>query len=153
MKDLQAERGLSYLFVAHDLSVVENISARVAVMFAGRIVETAPTEALFRSPHHPYTMSLLDSVLQPDPQRRRPLRANVQGPAEPREDAPALEGCPFQTRCRFVEARCRAEAPTLRPVAESHFAACHIAESVRDRAGLTLAAEPGLEPHEESHAS
>jgi oligopeptide/dipeptide ABC transporter ATP-binding protein len=134
LKDLQAERGLSYLFVAHDLSVVENISSRVAVMFAGRIVETAPSATLFHSPRHPYTMSLLDAVPQLDPQRHRERRCHPEGTAEPLDGPPAVGGCPFQSRCPFAEPRCRSEPPPLRTIDDggTHLVACHFAESIRE---------------------
>ena len=130
LKDLQAERGLSYLFIAHDLSVVENISSRVAVMFAGQIVEMASSEVLFRTPRHPYTITLLDAVPQPDPERR----AAAAGAAdEPSDATPAKEGCPFHRRCPFAEARCRSEVPDLRALEAGHFVACHFAESIPAR--------------------
>jgi oligopeptide/dipeptide ABC transporter ATP-binding protein len=128
LKDLQAELRLSYLFVAHDLSVVENISSRVAVMFAGRIVEMAPSDVLFRSPRHPYTVTLLDAVPQADPNRRR---RHVEGQKEPADDGVPARGCPFQSRCRFVEERCRTDAPALRQIdSGERLVACHVAESL-----------------------
>ena len=137
LKDLQAERGLSYLFVAHDLSVVENISNRVAVMFAGRIVELAASEAIFREPRHPYTLTLLDAVPQPDPERRKLANRDADPPAD---TTPASQGCPFQTRCKFVQDRCRTDTPPLRPLEgdDSRLVACHFAETIP----LTVSARP-----------
>jgi oligopeptide/dipeptide ABC transporter ATP-binding protein len=121
--DLQAEFGLSYLFIAHDLAVVEHISHRVAVMYLGEIVELADRVALFRNPLHPYTEALLAAVPVPDPERPRErviLGGEVPSPSNP------PEGCRFHTRCPYVMARCRVEAPRLRELAPGHFAACHL---------------------------
>jgi oligopeptide/dipeptide ABC transporter ATP-binding protein len=123
--DLQREFGLSYLFVAHDLAVVEHISHRVAVMYLGRLVETAATRALFQVPQHPYTEALLSAVPVPDPtvQRKRIILAgDVPSPV----DLPT--GCRFHTRCPYVFDRCRVEEPLLREVLPDHFAACHLRE-------------------------
>ena len=121
--DLQHEFGLSYLFVAHDLAVVEHISHRVAVMYLGRIVELASTRALFASPQHPYTEALLSAVPVPDPtvQRKRIILAgDVPSPVE------LPKGCRFHTRCPYAFDRCRVEEPLLKEVLPSHFAACHL---------------------------
>jgi oligopeptide/dipeptide ABC transporter ATP-binding protein len=123
MLDLQRDYGLSYLFIAHDLAVVQHISHRVAVMYLGRIVELARTRDLFTSPEHPYTEALLDAVPVPDPDRARPaevLAGEVPSPMRP------PSGCHFHTRCRYAEARCRAEMPAMREVRPGHFAACHL---------------------------
>ncbi|HET9578364.1 MAG TPA: oligopeptide/dipeptide ABC transporter ATP-binding protein [Usitatibacter sp.] len=125
--DLQGEFGLSYLFVAHDLAVVQHISHRVAVMYLGRVVELAGTGALFASPQHPYTEALLSAVPVPDPaiQRKRIILAgDVPSPIKP----PA--GCRFHTRCPYAFDRCRHEEPKLAEVAPMHFAACHLREPV-----------------------
>jgi oligopeptide/dipeptide ABC transporter ATP-binding protein len=125
LMNLQDEFGLSYLFVAHDLAVVEHISHRVAVMYLGRIVELAPTASLFANPQHPYTVALLSAVPIPDPKtarRRIILSGDVPSPVNP----PA--GCRFHTRCPHAEARCRTEIPTMKEVAPGHFAACHLRE-------------------------
>jgi len=122
MMDLQEERGLAYLFVAHDLAVVEQVSHRVAVMYLGKIVEEAATERLFASPLHPYTEALLQSVphIDPDqPRRTRPLAGELPGAINP------PGGCAFHPRCPLADARCRAEAPALRQVAPGHYVACH----------------------------
>ncbi|MEO7743448.1 MAG: oligopeptide/dipeptide ABC transporter ATP-binding protein [Usitatibacter sp.] len=120
---LQDEFGLSYLFVAHDLAVVEHISHRVAVMYLGRIVELAETEALFTRPQHPYTVALLSAVPVPDPQSARKriiLAGDVPSPVNP------PPGCRFHTRCPLAEARCRVEVPPMKEVAPGHYAACHL---------------------------
>jgi peptide/nickel transport system ATP-binding protein len=120
--DLQAEFGLTYLFIAHDLSVVSHISDRVAVMYLGRIVELAPTQEIFGNPRHPYTRALLASAPVPDPhrrgQRREKLIGEVADPANP------PRGCPFHPRCSFATATCRAEVPVIRRVGDSEVA-CH----------------------------
>jgi oligopeptide/dipeptide ABC transporter ATP-binding protein len=122
---LQDEFGLSYLFVAHDLAVVEHISHRVAVMYLGRIVELAGTESLFTRPQHPYTVALLSAVPVPDPKSARKriiLPGDVPSPIDP------PPGCRFHTRCPLAEARCRVEVPAMKEVAPGHFAACHLRE-------------------------
>jgi oligopeptide/dipeptide ABC transporter ATP-binding protein len=123
LKDLQREFGLSYLFIAHDLAVVQYISHRVAVMYLGRIVEMAPRRSLFRMPRHPYTESLLAAVPVADPTLRRERRI-IQGDVPSPIDRPS--GCHFHTRCPYAEARCRVEAPALREVAPDHWASCHL---------------------------
>ncbi len=129
LRDLQRELSLTYLFVAHDLSVVEHVSTRVAVMYLGRIVELAPRETLYRDPRHPYTRSLLSAVPVPDPDRRAQrivLTGDVPSPAKP------PSGCRFHPRCPLAAergelARCSSDDPTLREVAPGHWVACHFA--------------------------
>jgi oligopeptide/dipeptide ABC transporter ATP-binding protein len=123
MADLQRELGLSYLFIAHDLAVVQHISHRVAVMYLGRIVELAATPDLFTSPQHPYTEALLDAVPVPDPDRQRPVEVLTGEVPSPMRPPP---GCHFHTRCPYAEERCRIEAPKMREVRPGHFAACHL---------------------------
>jgi oligopeptide transport system ATP-binding protein len=125
--ELQDRLGLTYLFVAHDLSVVKHISERVAVMYVGRIVETAPTEALFASPRHPYTEALLSAVPKPDP-RLRSDRIVLQG--EVADPANTPSGCHFHPRCRYAQAICREKSPELEEVAPNHFVSCHRAREL-----------------------
>ena len=125
MQDLQDGLGLSYLFISHDLGVVEHISHRVAVMYVGRIVELADRATLFGSPRHPYTEALLSAVPSPDPKAaarggRRLLAGEVPSPLSP----PA--GCRFHPRCPYVEDRCRREEPALEPAANGALVACHL---------------------------
>jgi oligopeptide transport system ATP-binding protein len=123
LMDLRDELGLSYLFVAHDLSVVRHISHRVAVMYLGRIVETAPTTALFDAPHHPYTAALLSAVPVADPDSR-PERVLLVGDVPSPLSPPS--GCAFHTRCPAVMDKCRSEAPPVREVGEGHTYVCHL---------------------------
>ena len=123
--DLQERLGLSYVFISHDLSIVEYLCDTVAVMYLGRVVETAPARALFAGPRHPYTQALLAAVPDPVPRRERtsrPLEGDVPGLL----NAPA--GCSFHTRCPLVQPRCRASVPELRVIdtAGLHRAACHL---------------------------
>ena len=123
MMDLQVELGLSYLFIAHDLAVVQHISHRIGVMYLGKIVEITDKASLFRNPQHPYTEALLASVPVPNPRRRRKrkvLKGDVPSPLRP------PPGCHFNTRCPYAEKRCFEERPALREVAPGHWAACHL---------------------------
>ncbi len=122
MLELQDRLGLSYLFVAHDLSVVKHVSHRVAVMYVGRMVEVAPTATLFRAPKHPYTEALLSAVPVPDP-RQRAKRIVLEGEVADPSNAPP--GCAFHPRCRYAQARCKQEIPELAPAADGTMVACH----------------------------
>ncbi len=123
LEDLQQQFGLTYLFIAHDLSVVEHISTRVAVMYLGRIVETASANDLYAAPKHPYTQALLSAVPIPDPAVRRQrirLAGEVPNPIHP------PPGCHFHTRCPQAMARCAVEAPVHQELAPGHSVACHL---------------------------
>src|SRR5262245_38810259 len=126
--DLQADLGLTYLFVAHDLSVVRHISNRVAVMYVGRMVELGGTDEVFSAPKHPYTAALLSAVPEPDPRtrsRRIVLQGEVANPASP------PSGCYFHPRCPHAIERCRTEEPAWREVSRGHFVACHRADELK----------------------
>jgi len=125
--DLQADFRLTYLFVAHDLSVVRYISNRVAVMYVGRIVELAETTEIFETPRHPYTAALLSAVPEPDPRvrsRRIVLQGEVANPASP------PSGCYFHPRCPHATAVCRAETPAWQEISRGHFVSCHRAHEL-----------------------
>lgn len=132
LKDLQEEFHLTYLFVAHDLSVVEHVSDRVAVMYVGKIVELAPTVELYTRPKHPYTEALLSAVPKPDPTlRSRKNRIALQGEVADPSDPPS--GCYFHPRCPYAKDRCRTETPALREMGNGHQVACHFAEELELR--------------------
>lgn len=125
---LQKEKGLTYLFVAHDLAMVKHISDRIVVMYLGTVVETASSEALYAKPLHPYTQALISAIPIPDPELERKRAAEtVQGEATV---AGATEGCRFRTRCKFATERCAHEMPELCEVEPGHFAACHNLEQM-----------------------
>jgi peptide/nickel transport system ATP-binding protein len=128
LQDLQGEFGLTYLFISHDLSVVEHISDRVAVMYVGKLVESAGTDDLFTKPKHPYTEALLSAVPKPDPRLRGEpieLPGDVADPANP------PTGCYFHPRCQYCVERCETESPALREIAPDHFVSCHRAEEIQ----------------------
>ena len=120
--DLRKDLDLTYLFISHDLGVVEHISDRVVIMYLGRIVEVAPTDALFKSPNHPYTQALLNEVPRLDLRRRvyAPVSGEIPSPLDP----PA--GCHFHPRCPHAMQRCRTELPTLKQIAPGRLSACHL---------------------------
>jgi len=128
LKDLQRELGLTYLFIAHDLSVVENISARVAVMYAGRIVEMADTQELFYHPRHPYTEALMSALPKPDP---RAKSDRIVLPGEVADPSNLPPGCAFHPRCRYAQPRCRSEIPGLCDLVNGHLSACHFADQLQ----------------------
>jgi len=123
LNDLQAERGLTYLFITHDLSVVEHFGTRVAVMYLGRVMELAETETLFANPAHPYTRLLLDAI----PKIEGGSFENPREPGELPDPVNMPSGCPFAPRCPMAEARCRSERPELRRLSNGTEAACHFA--------------------------
>ena len=128
LQDLQAQFHLTYLFVAHDLSVIEHISDRVAVMYVGKIVEMAETEDLFIHPQHPYTEALMSAVPKADPHyrsRRIVLEGEVADPANP------PSGCYFHPRCRYAVDICKTQAPFLRELRPDHFVSCHRAQELK----------------------
>jgi peptide/nickel transport system ATP-binding protein len=120
--DLRADLGLTYLFISHDLGVVEHLSDRVVIMYLGRFVEIAPTEELFRAPNHPYAQALLAEVPRLDSRKRRfePVKGEIPSPLNP------PPGCHFHPRCRHAMPRCRSEAPALKPIAPGRWSACHL---------------------------
>jgi oligopeptide/dipeptide ABC transporter ATP-binding protein len=127
LRDLQRKMGLTYLFIAHDLSVVEHISDRVAVMYLGRIAELAESESLYREPRHPYTVSLLSAIPVPEPGHKKArivLKGDVPSPAHP------PSGCRFHPRCYMAREICSREEPLLREVRPGHWSACHFADQM-----------------------
>ena len=143
MLELQNRLGLTYLFVAHDLSVVKHICDRVAVMYVGRVVETAETKELFESPKHPYTEALLSAVPQPDPRMRSQriiLEGEVADPANP------PSGCYFHPRCRYAEDVCREETPVLEEITPGHAVSCHRAHELQLTGTLDAQISPAAHP-------
>jgi oligopeptide/dipeptide ABC transporter ATP-binding protein len=137
--DLKREFGLTYLFISHDIGVVKHISDRVAVMYLGRIVESAPADAFFARPNHPYTVALLEEVPTIAHRRRAfsPVKGEIPSPLSP------PSGCHFHPRCPHAFDRCPREVPRLREVAPGHISACHLNDlPVVDRPHRTAAAVP-----------
>jgi len=125
LKDLQDDFGLTYLFISHDLSVVEHISDRVAVMYLGRIVELSPSKSLYQNPLHPYTQALLSAIPIADPSVRRETRIILKGDVPSPIDPPP--GCHFHPRCLYAGNICRTNVPKLKKIEKDHFAACFFA--------------------------
>jgi peptide/nickel transport system ATP-binding protein len=130
LQDLQKDFSLTYLFVAHNLSVVQHVCSRVAVMYVGRLMELADTHELYFNPQHPYTEALMSAVPKPDPRlRHRTERIRLEGEvADPANPPP---GCHFHPRCRYVQDRCRTEVPAIRDLGGGHLCACHFAEALK----------------------
>ena len=127
LQKLRRDLGLTYLFIAHDLSVIRHIADRVAVMYVGKIVEMAPVDRLYAQPGHPYTEALLAAAPPPDPERREApllLHGEVADPSAP------PPGCPFHPRCRYAQDACRSEVPALREIAPGHQVSCHLVDEI-----------------------
>ena len=128
LEDLQQELGLTYLFIAHDLSMVKHISDRIGVMYLGNMMEIAESNELYKNPWHPYTKALLSSIPIPDPRANKDqriiLEGDVKSPINPKE------GCRFNSRCRYCKEKCNQVTPELREIAPDHFVACHFAEEI-----------------------
>src|SRR3546814_4430654 len=125
--DLREQLGLTYLFISHNLSVVEHISDRVVIMYLGRVVESAPTEELFAAPNHPYTQALLAEAPRLVAERRDylPIAGEIPSPLDP------PPGCHFHPRCPHAMERCRQEAPALKEIAPGRLSACHLNDAAR----------------------
>jgi peptide/nickel transport system ATP-binding protein/oligopeptide transport system ATP-binding protein len=127
LRKIQQQYRLSYLFIAHDLAVIEHISDRVAVMYLGRIIELATASQLYRAPRHPYTEVLLNSVPVPDPEKRRHSVAQIGEPPSPANPPP---GCHFHPRCPYAQEICHHQRPALLDQGGGHLAACHFSDQV-----------------------
>ncbi|WP_127753233.1 oligopeptide/dipeptide ABC transporter ATP-binding protein [Devosia sp. 1566] len=141
LDDLKAEFGLTYIFISHDLGVVNYIADRVVVMYLGHVVESAPTEMLFERPRHPYTEMLLEALPIADPTRRKGRNKELKGEIPYLGNRP--QGCPFHTRCKYAQDICRADKPALRPInGASQLAACHFAETLDLQGAYDAAPQP-----------
>ncbi len=129
LNELKARLGLTYIFIAHDLSVVEYVCDRIAVMYVGKIVELSDRDSLYRQPKHPYTEALMSAVPVPDPNLRR-KRQRIRLAGEVADPASPPKGCFFHPRCRYVEERCRIEQPALREIGNGRRVACHFADEL-----------------------
>jgi oligopeptide/dipeptide ABC transporter ATP-binding protein len=144
LDDLKEDLGLSYLFVAHDLSVVRHVSDRIAVMYLGKVMELSPAAELYTKPMHPYTQALLDAIPIPDPaENRKRVRTVVTGEVPSPIDPP--DGCRFASRCRHASDICRTVEPPLTRYANGHLAACHHPQNV-SAAELAAAVRSPLSP-------
>ena len=130
LQDLQEKLGLTYLFIAHDLSMVRHISHRIAVMYLGSLVETATSADLFANPQHPYSQALLSAIPLPDPQLEA-VRQRIMMPGEVPSPINPPSGCRFRTRCPYADERCAAEVPEFKEVSSGHWAACHHLDKVK----------------------
>ncbi|WP_328519119.1 ABC transporter ATP-binding protein [Kribbella sp. NBC_00359] len=145
LKDLQEESGLTYLFVSHDLGIVEHVADDVAVMYVGKLVESASTEELYTKPLHPYTEALLSAVPDPDPASRgKRSRIMLRGEIADPSKVPA--GCPFHPRCGYAEARCKTDVPQLREIG-GRSVACHLADQLDLKGVLTATTAPRKANH------
>ena len=142
LKDLQQRLGLAFIFISHDLAVVKHIAKRVAVMYLGRIVETASCEEVFAAPRHPYTQALLAAIprLYPDSRPRQLLPGDPPSPIDP------PSGCHLHPRCAFAVPRCADQSPALLPAEDTHATACHLWRDIVSSARPAVAAEPGFSP-------
>ncbi len=130
--DLQRDLGLAYLFISHDLSVVQQVADRVMVLYAGQVMEMADAAALWQAPMHPYTQALIAAAPIPDPALAR-MRRREAAALAPAEIAPAVGGCPYRGRCALASDTCATERPPLRPLAADHAVACHHVNQSRQR--------------------
>jgi oligopeptide/dipeptide ABC transporter ATP-binding protein len=143
---LRADLGLSYLFIAHDLALVKQVSDRVAVMYLGRLAELGPAESLYREPFHPYTVALLASIPSPDPTAPA-VRAHEAISGDPPSPVDPPSGCRFRTRCPRAQERCAIEVPELRTLGADHSAACHFPVPREEQLAARASAESSTIPH------